>query len=71
MAEKGKRLRKILERAGLKGKLKQVESLEEAHLVLIMETQGQICVYFYRRLQMGIRKRGNTSEGRNLFPGLH
>ena len=36
MAEKSKRLRKILEKAGLKGQLKQVGSLDEAHLVLIM-----------------------------------
>ena len=36
MAEKSKRLRKILEKGGLKGQLKQVGSLDEAQLVLIV-----------------------------------
>ena len=35
MADKGKRLRKILEKAGLKGQLKPARSLEEARIILI------------------------------------
>ena len=35
MVDKEKRLRKILSKNGLKGKLKLVATLEEAHLVLI------------------------------------
>ena len=35
MADKEKRLRKILSRKGIKGKFKLVATLEEAHLVLI------------------------------------
>ena len=35
MADKEKRLRKILSKNGLKGKLKLVATLEEAHLVII------------------------------------
>ena len=37
MADKEKRLRKFLSKIGLKGKLKMVETLEEAHLVLVNE----------------------------------
>ena len=36
MAERSRRLRKILERGGLKGQLKQVGSLDEAQLVLVL-----------------------------------
>ena len=36
MAEKSKRLRKLLDKAGLKGQLKQVGSLDEAHIVLLI-----------------------------------
>ena len=35
MADKEKRLRKILVRRGLKGKLKPVNTLEEAHIILV------------------------------------
>ena len=35
MADKSKRLRKILLKNGLKGKLKPVGSLEEAHIIII------------------------------------
>ena len=36
MAENGKRLQKILEKGGLKGQLKQVGSLDEAYIVLVL-----------------------------------
>ena len=39
MAEKGKRLREILVKKGMKGQLKPVGSLEEAHLILIVDKQ--------------------------------
>ena len=39
MADKEKRLRKILVKKGLKGRLKLVPSLDEAHLVYIENTQ--------------------------------
>ena len=39
MADKEKRLRKILVKKFLKGKLKSVGSLEEAHLVLVEDRQ--------------------------------
>ena len=38
MADKSKRLRKILLKLGLKGLLKPVNTLEEAHLVLVVNT---------------------------------
>ena len=39
MADKGKRLQKILVKKGMKGQLKPVESLEEAHIILIEDKQ--------------------------------
>ena len=39
MADKEKRLRKILEKMGWKGKLKSVATLEDAHIVLIVDRQ--------------------------------
>ena len=39
MADKGKRLLKILAKKDLKGQLKPVESLEEAHIILIEDRQ--------------------------------
>ena len=37
MADKAKRLRKILEKAGLKGQLKQVARIEDAHIILLTD----------------------------------
>ena len=40
MADKAKRLRKILVKKCLKGKLKPVGSLEEAHLIIVEDRQS-------------------------------
>ena len=59
MADKEKRLRKILTKLGLKGKLKSVATLEEAHLVCIENRQ-------YSRESIFIGKdtyRKKTEEG--------
>ena len=42
MADKEKRLRKILSKGGLKGKLKLAASLDEAHLVIV-EDKRCVC----------------------------
>ena len=39
MADKGKRLQKILDKKGMKGQLRPVESLEEAHIIVIEDKQ--------------------------------
>ena len=39
MADKGKRLRKILTKIGMKGQLKPVGNLDEAHIILIDDPQ--------------------------------
>ena len=39
MEDKDKRLRKILVKRGLKGKLKPVGSLEEAHIILVEDSK--------------------------------
>ena len=40
MADKEKRLRKILLKAGLKGQLKSVTTLEETHIIIIENEQS-------------------------------
>ena len=40
MADKEKRLRKILLHAGLRGKLKMVKTLEEAYIVIVQHPHG-------------------------------
>ena len=40
MADKEKRLRKILSRRGWKGRLKSVATLEEAHMIIIEDGQS-------------------------------
>ena len=40
MADKEKRLRKMLSRRGWKGKLKSVATLEEAHMIIIEDGQS-------------------------------
>ena len=40
MADKLKRLRKILDKKGLKGQLKPVETLDEAHIISIEDKQS-------------------------------
>ena len=47
MADKGKRLQKVLNKAGLKGQLKQARSLEEARIILIEDKQSATKFSFY------------------------
>ena len=49
MADKGKRLRKILDKAGLKGQLKPARSLEEARVILIEDPQSVTKHAFYNK----------------------
>ena len=44
MADKAKRLRKILVKGGLKGMLKPVNTLEEAHIIIIDDKPTAKCV---------------------------
>ena len=44
MADKAKRLRKILVKGGLKGVLKPVNTLEEAHIIIIDGKPNAKCV---------------------------
>ena len=47
MADKEKRLRKILDKMDMRGKLKSVATLEEAHFVLVdvQEKSYKYCIY--------------------------
>ena len=55
MADKEKRLRKILDKIYMKGLLKSVGTLEEAHIVLVD--------YPEEPTKYGILKKGNVSTG--------
>ena len=46
MADKEKRLRKILSRRGWKGKLKSVTTLEEAHMIIVEDGQSETKTLF-------------------------
>ena len=46
MADKEKRLRKILSRRGWKGRLKSVATLEEAHMIIIEDGQSMTKTLF-------------------------
>ena len=49
MADKEKKLRKILLRAGLRGKLKMVKTLEEAYIVIVQHPHGpHNCVVYHK-----------------------
>ena len=63
MAIKDKRLRKILDKKDLKGQLKPVESLEEAHIILIEDRQ---CIHRTTLIRRDAYKR-LVEEGRT-FP---
>ena len=49
MADKEKRLRKILLNAGLKGKLKPVNTLEEAHIIIVENRNDKNKTQFIRK----------------------
>ena len=51
MADKEKRLRKILTKAGLKGKLKSAATLEEAHIVLVDDWEKSYAYYIYQKVR--------------------
>ena len=67
MADKAKRLRKILVKKFLKGKLNSVGSLEEAHLVLVEDRQ---CInktmVIGRDTYAGMVKNGHTFPEENV-----
>ena len=49
MADKEKRLRKILLNSALKGKLKLAKTLEEAHIVIVQDPRYPGKNFFYNR----------------------
>ena len=49
MADKEKRLRKILTKIYMKGVLKHVKTLEEAHLVLVEDAEDPFKYTFYKK----------------------
>ena len=49
MADKEKKLRKILLRAGLRGKLKMVNTLEEAYIVIVQHPHGSYNCFVYHK----------------------
>ena len=50
MADKEKRLRKLLDKMGMRGKVKSVATLEEAHLVLVDDREKSYAYYIYQKV---------------------
>ena len=51
MADKEKRLRKILDKVGMRGKLKSVATLEEAEFVLVYAPEKSYKYCIYRKVE--------------------
>ena len=69
MADKEKKLRKILLRAGLRGKLKMVKTLEEAYIVIVQHPHvSHSCVVYHKDKYQEELNEGETfSEERVYF----
>ena len=63
MDDKGKRLRKILAKIGMKGQLKPVGNLDEAHIILIDDPQ---CIKRFSFMGKDAYKK--VVENGNTFP---
>ena len=68
MADKEKRLRKILFHANLRGKLKMVKTLEEAYIVIVQHPHGphNCFVYHKNRYQEELNK-GETFPEEHVY----
>ena len=61
MADKEKRLRKILSRRGWKGRLKSVATLEEAHMIIIEDEQSKTkTIYIDKDMYVRALEEGHT-----------
>ena len=69
MADKEKRLRKILDKLDLRGILKRVRTLEESHLVLVENTEvtGKCSVYKKEDYKKALEDGHTYSEDRVHF----
>ena len=61
MADKGKRLRELLAKTGMKGQLKPVGNLDEAHIILIEDKQSVTkCAFYGKDAYKAILAKGYT-----------
>ena len=70
MADKEKRFRKILLKRGLKGRVKLVDTLEQAHFVLVNRKGLSELFHKERGLLRDDRERVYVSRGGGLFHGF-
>ena len=69
MADKEKRIQKILTKAGLKGKLKSVKTLEEATVVIVVDPHNKTknMVYDIHHYQIELERSGPFPTDRVHF----
>ena len=68
MVDKEKKLRKILLRAGLRGKLKMVNTLEEAYIVIVQHPHGSHnCVVYYKDKYQEELNEGKTFPEEHVY----
>ena len=69
MADKEKRIQKLLTKAGFKGKLKSVKTLEEATVVIVEDPHDRTknAVYDIRRYQIELEESGPFPTDRVYF----
>ena len=67
MADKEKRLRKILTKKGFKGQLKSVATLEEAHLVWVENFEGKSNIVVNKDTYFKMIERGYTFPEEDVY----
>ena len=68
MADKEKRLRKILDKKEMRGKLKSVDTIEEAHLILVDDRRYNGCIRLMpKRSYLNMIEEGQTISEENVF----
>ena len=68
MADKEKRLRKILSKFSLKGKLKSVATLDEAHIVIVEDRNDKSNTKYIRKeVYIKMLENGYTFPEENIF----
>ena len=67
MADKEKRLRKILSKKGLKGKLKLVDTLEQSHFVLVNRKGLSELLFIKKEAYLEMMERGYTFPEEEVY----
>ena len=67
MADKEKRLRKILSKRGLKGRVKLVDTLEQSHFVLVYRKGLDELLFMKKEAYLDLIERGYTLPEEEIY----